>query len=741
MFDPLHLFVGDATVASISVADLAAWASGQRTDGARLDLPPIQRSLVWSNNQILDYWDSLLRGYPPGVMMLHRAEIGELGRTSDGRTSARQAAGFQLFDGQQRLNAILLGLGFDSHGKVEADRRIWIELSLQTSPTPQTTGSTDHRFVLRMNSAGQPFGYQVREPNQKYSVARRRQARDECTESIPSQEWFEKLTAPKTLIDSHCAIPLAEFIAALRRQSTEDWHDKPAAQEAMEAVKAALALHIPLLLLPGKLISEEDAYIRFFGRVGRGGSPLTDAELSYSIIKQRYPPIHDRVAEIVHASGAGRWIADVDITLAALRVAKALSVSQETAAYQLQRPAARDVQALPFRESKAGSLNQECQLVAEFKTLLPEHDAEKRLLAVVVALRKALVFDVTQNPNGLLPLMLPRLDRDLVDCLILFGVKRHVMSGNLAWSAEERDLLLAFVAYWMLFVHNAKSASSVVFRLCLDPGWLFGRTELVSLLQALDNYEGRWTRSFPRREELMDLAKRIADRFAQREAGQLNEEEWELRFAAPGADQNAVRTVSDIADNQSASTFALLWLQRDYLEKCCPGYDPTSGRDEDFPFDLDHLLPQSCWNFRWDSGRMEDMLKQMAKPFRWQRWRLGNSLGNLRFLTLGENRGRGADLLDKEVEPSQHLDAEAGLAPEEWNAIIEVVDPSRPWSVKRLRKFQELIEKRSVHLLRTILDETGLFALFEDETAVSGSEPSIFNADLLEMGAPAGGTT
>jgi hypothetical protein len=43
--------------------------------------------MVWSNDQIVSYWDSLLRGYPAGMMIVHRIEKGARGASSRGRDS------------------------------------------------------------------------------------------------------------------------------------------------------------------------------------------------------------------------------------------------------------------------------------------------------------------------------------------------------------------------------------------------------------------------------------------------------------------------------------------------------------------------------------------------------------------------------------------------------------------------------------------------------------------------------
>ena len=55
------LFAGHRSIEVLSVRTMAEWFAGQQTP-QRLRLPPIQRSLVWRNEQIVNYWDSLMRG-------------------------------------------------------------------------------------------------------------------------------------------------------------------------------------------------------------------------------------------------------------------------------------------------------------------------------------------------------------------------------------------------------------------------------------------------------------------------------------------------------------------------------------------------------------------------------------------------------------------------------------------------------------------------------------------------------
>jgi hypothetical protein len=56
------LFSEKQTVERLSLEDLVKWHL--HVGEGKLRLSTIQRSLVWSNAQIINYWDSLLRGYP-----------------------------------------------------------------------------------------------------------------------------------------------------------------------------------------------------------------------------------------------------------------------------------------------------------------------------------------------------------------------------------------------------------------------------------------------------------------------------------------------------------------------------------------------------------------------------------------------------------------------------------------------------------------------------------------------------
>ena len=169
-----ELFTDGKTVEIVRIGRLADWFKNEGR--GRLRLPPIQRSFVWTNEKILNYWDSLIRGYPSGMMMVMRVRctMPQYGRDKNGKTVEVGQTDFHLFDGQQRLTALLLGLG---EGSLNLSHRIWVDIG-------RPKGSGDRLYELRINSSGQPFGYRADAPNEKMRVWERRAAH----QSWPSED-------------------------------------------------------------------------------------------------------------------------------------------------------------------------------------------------------------------------------------------------------------------------------------------------------------------------------------------------------------------------------------------------------------------------------------------------------------------------------------------------------------------------------------------------------------------------
>jgi len=683
---------------ALSIAEIAAWRGA--TGGCRLYLPPIQRSVVWSNEQVVNYWDSLLRGYPAGMMMIHRAVrtgqgASRKGLDAEGHTREVDENDYQLFDGQQRMAAVLLGLG---DGQLKATRRLWVDLGVE--PKAQS----GLKFQLRITTQGQPFGYRPEAPNQKYELSKRQEHWAGWLETTghPRREAFARVDGAQ-LIDARCALPLAELCALLEKHGVADGSvildTRPGilpgvAAKFMAALDKARRSQVVLQRVAPEIVTDEAEYIRFFARLGQGGARLSDDELTYSIIKHQEPEIRDHMEAIAHGP-AGRLAGEVDLVLATLRVARTCAPWAKAKAKDWEiigRPSPAFVSQLRHDEKGA-------PIRRFFRSLiLPGQPNHPNLQQHLEGLRRALEFDPAEHPTGLPAVLLGRIPAELLDVLLLISIK---CGAEPAWLREDKELLTAFTLHWLLFVGNDAGAAWQVFLQVKEADWCWSRAAIAGLIQHLQS-QGL-ARHLPRLGQLAVLREGIVSA-----AANPHLRPWSERFKEPDRDDEhppgeALRLLST---NNELIKRALLWLQRGYITQSFD-YDPTSGRDEDLPIDLDHIIPNSLFGFHWSNRdqRLDEVFRideSALENFRWQRGVVGNSLGNFRWLDAATNRGRG----NGEYVP---LNQGADLVddPAAWNSLIPR-NSQRPWNAIDIGRFQALIDLRTLQLYERLVVEGGI---------------------------------
>lgn len=680
-----------STTELLPITRLAEWR--QATEGSRLFLPPIQRSVVWSNEQVINYWDSLLRGYSAGMMLVHSVKNGKgnasrKGRDADGMTREANEIDFQLFDGQQRMTAVLLGL---SKGEMKDSRKLWIDLGTQP------TSGSGLMFQLRITSTGQPFGYKPDAPNQKIELDKRQRKWEEWLKNDGGRTTSEREQAfanvkGSDLIDAKCALPFSEVCDCLgekdRDAIIEDLSKREGASEKIVrsfviALERALEAPVILQQVDPKIVSDQEDYIRFFTRLGQGGTRLTDDELTYSIIKHLYPRIHDRMKEIM--SHAGRLAGEVDLVLATLRVAKTKMPWDGAHEWEvISRPSPSFVSKLKDRE----------QVESEFLTMIMPESHPATLETALTEVRKGLSYNKKTHPRGLPTMLLARLPRELVDVLILFAVKQGF---DKPWQKDFNEMLCGFVLHWLLFVYNDANAAWRAFQHAKEQDWAFTQE---SIRKLIEEYEKEGEAYFISREYA------LSDRWKKEvENGNHVLRSWADRFQAPNYNDEhkpgeALRVLSSKDELRKR---ALMWLQRDYITDQWKNYDPTSDRDEDLPIDLDHIVPSGVFNFDWrhrNSRLADEVISDKSDNFRQERGNVGNSIGNLRWLAVSDNRKRGKG----KYEP---LPDKGDLVsnPTEWEALTS---NDAPWSKEDIATFQRLIDLRTLELYKKLLTESGI---------------------------------
>jgi hypothetical protein len=668
-------FKKDAFSESIPIKDVVAWTQDS-TGGSRLFLTPIQRSVVWRNSQIINYWDSLLRGYPAGLMMVHRRKDDvSLARTLDGNTCKVRADDFQLFDGQQRLTAILLGLG---EGQLKDRLKLWVDLGMEPS------ADSGLLFQLRVSSTGQPFGYQPQWPNEKPSLSIRREktvgwVKANNLEKFVSQKAFG-LVKGQDLIDAVHAVPLHDVISLLNKGERMAIDDlmrgvPPSKIESfVRSLDAALKLPILFQLINKTVVEDGQEYIRFFGRLGQGGAALTNDELTYSIIKYHFPQVDKRMREITEGA-AGRVAGEVNLVLAAARVAKVSALGNNSDDWQIYgRPH-------PAFISRIMGLS---GVREEFQRMIPL-DSGGRLKELLESIRQRLEYKETTNDSGLPVILLARLPHQLVDVLLLMEFQRQPLE-------DQSQSLSAFVLYWLLFVVDSEKAANIIFRrFCLkEADWQPHSDK--NLIRYFEK-EGV-SRRLPGLELLAEVRNDI-----QRGTHLLRA--WGERFVILDANTDhptgdALRVLS--TDGELIRR-ALLWLQREYLAERFSNYDPTSIRDEDLPIDLDHLIPHSKFGENWPNQRKRLSFLDEKENFRYLRWTVGNSLGNFRWLDASDNRGRKDDKIEEDDGERDIIDRVS-----DWNTLINKTS----WSEDDVAAFQKIIDLRTITIYENLLKKSGL---------------------------------
>jgi len=124
-----------------SIREVSKWDE----DGF-IEIPALQRGLVWAPAQVELLWDSVLRGFPIGAFVVTRVKGNEKQLTQRDRRGAECF----LLDGQQRYNAIKIAF---TEWNSYARSVLWIDLM------PPTKVSSTRRFWVKTTTRAHPWGY------------------------------------------------------------------------------------------------------------------------------------------------------------------------------------------------------------------------------------------------------------------------------------------------------------------------------------------------------------------------------------------------------------------------------------------------------------------------------------------------------------------------------------------------------------------------------------------------------
>ncbi len=190
--EPYSGNTADQHIFALTLWDIASWQITDKTlseqkasfrpenlkgqTGIHAGLPTLQRGAVWRARQIELFWDSLLRSFPVGSLLLAKKITGQDTRPSPVTGSAPEAS-YHILDGQQRSNAIAWGFYLpeqpekngkgkytfppteDTAGKNKAAKSmLWLDLM---PFDPKSPPRTSRKYLFRLTTTAHPWGYSV----------------------------------------------------------------------------------------------------------------------------------------------------------------------------------------------------------------------------------------------------------------------------------------------------------------------------------------------------------------------------------------------------------------------------------------------------------------------------------------------------------------------------------------------------------------------------------------------------
>ncbi len=716
----------------IEILSLEKWLdySCGRDESVHVALPVIQRGSVWKPKQIIDLWDSLLRGMPIGSLMYSPMPADILVRKVGGKKlekSKEKTIG--LIDGQQRTLAMLIAW-HQSDGIM--DQRIWVDF--------YDKPGDENIFRLHVTTKNQPFGFKKSSSYEKLSRSDRIEAHSRFEylhgSDDPSQQClFEKSTPyhSKYPLDVRELIELwksckgdsvlwTKTVWQMLQQldngeiSTAD-HQKihDVISKFATALERLLQLKVPLVKVDLDLFSTDEAATEngidsndpplaiLFKRIGTGGTPLSDADYVYSVIKHRIPEAYTLVEELHSPGNIARLLSATDVVMTAVRLGAAEfpTVGKELTDWES-----------PNKKEFHQLLKKPGFLMHGFLPLINTEALKQAFTALGVLLE----YQKESNPTGIPSHAFPLLSRPLVQVLLRWiRIVQCSQPADLCASlSRSRSEVLRFVMHWKLCVIDPRKASVEAFKILAltspeagFPGRKIHK-EFLDKKIALPVISPAWIEKTKREVAFsLDGLKRLRgnNRFDTRQANKDEKTAIDVYQRWWGNGRTHVHPL-------------LLWLQRETVS----GFygSPVAGRDEDTPYDYDHICPANHWADWTGKNGPDRLIDFLVNDDDSGHRIIGNSIGNMRVWQSEKNRSDGAASPRIKLELDNPETSRILLAQSSIDATQiagwKNCSGDRSWNEMRVQAFQQVVEQRAFALYERFYTELG-FLEWDEKSA------------------------
>jgi hypothetical protein len=699
-------FCSGVQVIGIKLPEYLGWAAKSGTHSKELLLPTIQRGFVWKPKQIMDLWDSLLRGMPIGSFMVSKLAPGQWATNISGEKRVSIEIGVEsigLLDGQQRTLSMLLGWSKE----YSTQHCLWIDLDRD--------GEAGAPFELRLTTKAQPFGFQ-RVSQTRLSRQDIKKAREEYDQRYPTNEGrrdyelFEiqnEIEQPRPYVagGKGLFVRLIDVWMAFRKRNKDAFVDElhlllgenipeqvvEKIEQLYGAFERVAKLEVPLVLIPSDISqiqpkeenSKNDEYmaplILLFERIGSNATKLTAEDLLFSMIKQQWPEAHNLVEKVRGGEFFYPMISS-DYVMTAFRLAAAQAGINDN-----PRPRSSDFHRhldVLLKTKADGGFGPLREFLAEDSALVKGFET----------LYRTLIYKGGED-NGIPNYMLPHFSRGLIQVLL-----RWIMlnNDNPQIIENNRETIIAFALFWYLHVWNEDKASKKSFELAGVEGDFPAREIYNALIMTYSGNEHEIGLALPLLPP-NDLANIL------------------LPF-----ESSALITASNMFKHDSVAHHTvpqrelykrfcwwrkpvLLWLQREYVKGTFASFTLDSNLTDDdvVPYDYDHLCPQDHWGKHWS------YITCRKEGFQSARHDIGNCIGNLHVLESSLNRSFGNDSLALKItkSPDEWKPTDSKLYADQngeheklWVGIENTENPFDWSGKKRVNAFQQAVYWRAFNL-------------------------------------------
>jgi hypothetical protein len=312
------------TTLCYTIDDIANWQKEvqENTYRSTISLPNLQRGFVWKPYQIESLWDSILRAYPIGALLINETE----NRSKE------------LLDGQQRCTSI--SIGYLNPYKTDKTTKllniqknipsVWIDLK------PVMDSPFGVKFGLRVLTRSHPWGYQLKNNRKPLSASDREKAllffREKVKDEKKSFSSFSHTEINPW--DAHYPIPLFKLLTSdfknfeVWKKEVDHFIDNNLKgkiktkysggdfveysmiksdyfRRIFDAILEAKKMLIPEILVHQKVLKEKEEHVyedsdeaTLFVRLNSEGTIVSGEELIYSLLKSILPEAKELVEDI-----------------------------------------------------------------------------------------------------------------------------------------------------------------------------------------------------------------------------------------------------------------------------------------------------------------------------------------------------------------------------------------------------------------------------------------------------------